>query len=94
MDTLHAKRPAMAAMVGNKVPMPHRFYLVDGRIIRGDMYRGRQSRLADHLTTLKGYIGVVNAMIEGTHEALGFVTLNAALVLMIEELPSPGDELQ
>jgi hypothetical protein len=87
MDTLTAKRPTPAAMVGNKVPMPHRFFLADGRIVRGDLYRGRQSRLADHMTTLKGYIGVVNAVIEGTEESLGFVTLTAAQVVMIEELP-------
>lgn len=63
-------RPGNAALAGNRVPRRHRFFLSDGRILTGDLYRSPNSRLADHVAALKGYISVVNAVME-TDESSG-----------------------
>lgn len=87
-------RPGNAALAGNRVPRRHRFYLADGRVMSGDLYRSPNSRLADQLAGLKGYISVVDATIEGDGGDAGptmeFIALNSEHVLFIEELE--GDE--
>ncbi|TVP60128.1 MAG: hypothetical protein EA351_00905 [Gemmatimonadales bacterium] len=81
-------RPGNAALAGNRVPRRHRFYLSDGRILTGDLYRSPNSRLADHVASLKGYIAVVDAKVEigEPGQSMDFIALNSAHVLFIEEL--------
>lgn len=95
-------RPGNSALAGNRVPRRHRFYLSDGRILSGDLYRSPNSRLADHVAGLKGYISVVDAVVEDHgkpspqasevasrpdgERTMEFIALNSEHVLFIEEL--------
>ena len=79
--------PGTPSMVGNKRPRPHRFHLTGGRIVVGDMHRAPGSRLADHLSTLKGFISVTAARCADTGADYGYLVLNQDHVMFIEELP-------
>ncbi len=81
--------PGTPSLVGNKVPLPHRFHLTDGRSLTGDLHKAPTSRLADHLSTLKGFISVTHAHCEKTGTELPYIVLNQDHVLFIEELPAP-----
>ena len=78
--------PTSPSLVGNKRPQPHRFHLSDGRVLEGQLHRAPNARLADHLSTLKGYISVTDAYCASTDQRFGYLVLNADHVLMIEEL--------
>ncbi len=78
--------PRSPAMVGKKVPTKHRVHLIDGRIVQGEIFRAPKSRLADYLSTLKGFLSVVNAVIEESGKTLDFIAINMSNVLMIEEI--------
>lgn len=82
--------PGTPSMVGNKRPQPHRFHLTSGRVIKGDMHRAPGSRLADHLSTLKGFISVTGARCADTGTEYGYLVLNQDHVMFIEELPGEG----
>jgi hypothetical protein len=82
--------PGTPSMVGNKRPQPHRFHLAAGRVVEGDMHRTPGSRLADHLSTLKGFISITNARCAETGAAYGYLVLNQDHVMFIEELPTVG----
>jgi hypothetical protein len=75
-------------LVGNKRPRPHRFHLTGGRVVEGDLHRSPGGRLADHLTTLKGFISVTAARCAETGHLFGYLVLNQDHVLFIEELAS------
>ncbi|HYR11721.1 MAG TPA: hypothetical protein VEQ60_28315 [Longimicrobium sp.] len=81
--------PGTPSMVGNKRPRPHRFHLTGGRVVEGDLHRSPGSRLADHLSTLKGYISVTNARCLQSGHVFGYIVLNQDAVLFIEELATP-----
>lgn len=83
--------PGSPALTGNKVPLPHRFHLTSGQVIAGKLHRSPSARLADHLSTLKGFISVTDAAIEATGETFSYLLLNQDHVLFIEELPSGPD---
>ena len=83
--------PGSAALVGNKRAQPHRFHLSGGRVLEGDLHRSPGSRLADHLSTLKGFISVTNARCLQSGHVLGYIVLNQDAVLFIEELAVPGE---
>ena len=78
--------PGTPGLVGTKRPHPHRFHLTTGRIVEGDLHRSPNSRLADHLSTLKGLISVTDARCGETGADLGYVLLNQDHVVLIEEL--------
>ena len=78
--------PGSPALVGNKRPYPHRFHLTGGRVVQGDMHRSPGSRLADHLSTLKGFISVTAARCAETGADYGYLVLNQDHVMFIEEL--------
>ncbi|HET7233357.1 MAG TPA: hypothetical protein VFJ16_25320 [Longimicrobium sp.] len=80
--------PSTPAMVGNKRPQPHRFHLTSGRVLEGNLHRAPNARLADHLTTLKGYISVTDALCTQSGERFPYIVLNADHVVFIEELPA------
>ena len=80
--------PSTPAMVGNKRPQPHRFHLTGGRVLEGNLHRAPNARLADHLTTLKGYISVTDALCPQSGERFPYIVLNADHVVFIEELPA------
>ncbi|HEX2093045.1 MAG TPA: hypothetical protein VHG28_11610 [Longimicrobiaceae bacterium] len=80
--------PRTPSMVGNKVPLPHRFHLTDGRIIGGHLHKAPNTRLTDHLSMLKGFICVTNARCERTGATFPFLALNQDHVLFVEELAS------
>ena len=86
-----APRPAVApgtpSMVGNKRPHPHRFHMTGGRVVEGQMHRSPGSRLADHLSTLKGFISVTAARCVASGTDYGYLVLNQDHVMFIEELP-------
>lgn len=82
--------PGSPSLVGNKVPMPHRFHLTDGRSLSGDLHRAPGTRLADHLSTLKGFISVTNAFCETTGDTFPHVVLNQDHVVFIEEVHTPA----
>jgi hypothetical protein len=80
--------PGSSALVGNKRPQPHRFHLANGRVVQGDLHRSPGSRLADHLSTLKGFISVTAARCVETGTDYGYLVLNQDHVMFIEELPA------
>jgi hypothetical protein len=82
--------PGTPSLVGNKRPMPHRFHLTAGRVVEGDLHRAPGSRLADHLSTLKGFISLTNARCGETGKTFGYLVLNQDHVMFIEELPAAG----
>lgn len=81
--------PGTPSMVGSKVPLPHRFHLTDGRTVVGDLYKAPTVRLADHLSTLKGFISLTGACCEASGKQFAYILLNQDHVLFVEELPAP-----
>jgi hypothetical protein len=86
--------PGTASLVGNKVPLPHRFHMTDGRTIAGDLHKAPNARLADHLSTLKGFVSVTNACCEGTGTHFPYIVINQDHVLFIEEIPAPAAQVR
>jgi hypothetical protein len=78
--------PGSPALVGNKVPLPHRFHLTDGRTLCGDLHKARNARLADHLSTVKGFISVTSACCEATGRTFAHLVLNQDHILFVEEV--------
>lgn len=79
--------PGTQAMVGNRVPLPHRFYLVDGRTISGHLHKAPTTRLADHLATIKGgFISVTNATCDTSGKQFPYIAINQSHVIFIEEV--------
>lgn len=76
-------------MVGNKRPHPHRFHLTTGRVLEGNLHRAPNARLADHLSTMKGFISITDAADFATGERFPYLVVNQDHVLFIEEL-NPG----
>jgi hypothetical protein len=83
--------PGTPSLVGNKRAQGHRFHLSGGRVLEGDLHRSPGSRLADHLSTLKGFISVTNARCLQSGHVFGYIVLNQDAVLFIEELAAPVD---
>lgn len=81
--------PGSPGLVGNKRAQGHRFHLSGGRVLEGDLHRSPGSRLADHLSTLKGFISVTNARCLQSGHTFGYIVLNQDAVLFIEELAGP-----
>lgn len=86
---MRAATPGTPSLVGNKRPQSHRFHLSGGRVLEGDLHRSPGSRLADHLSTLKGYISVTNARCLQSGHTFGYIVVNQDAVLFIEELAAP-----
>ena len=84
----------MPALRGHKVPQTHRIFLVDGRILRGEVHRNPNSRFADHLSTLKGVLSVTNAECERTGERFPYIVVMLSGILFIEEYDTAGDETE
>lgn len=74
-------------MVGNRRPQPHRLHLSSGRVLEGSLHRAPGTRLADHLSTLKGFISVTDAECCASGERYPYIVVNQSHVLFIEELP-------
>lgn len=90
---MRAAPPSSPALVGNKRPQPHRFHLTSGRVLEGNLHRAPNARLADHLSTLKGFISVTDAVCATSGERYPYIVLNQDHVLFIEELaaqPQPA----
>lgn len=81
--------PGTPSLVGSKVPLPHRFHLTGGRTISGDLHKAPNVRLADHLSTLKGFISVTSARCQATGQEFPYIVLNQDHVLFIEEVSAP-----
>jgi len=79
--------PSTPGMVGNKRPQPHRLHLATGRVLEGNLHRAPNTRLADHLGTLKGYISVTDALDPQSGERFPYIVVNADHLVFIEELP-------
>ena len=78
-------------MVGNKRPQPHRVHLSNGRVLEGNLHRAPNTRLADHLSTLKGYLNVTDASCTRTGERFDYVVLNMDHILFIEEVVAAAE---
>lgn len=78
--------PGTASMVGNKIPMLHRVHLTTGRVMTGNMHRAPNTRLADHLSTLKGLISLTDVVCEDTGDAFPYIVVNMDNILFFEEL--------
>jgi hypothetical protein len=79
-----------SALAEGKVPLSHRFFLVDGRVIEGYLFRGVNSRLVDELYGQKGsFVSVVDAHCVGTGDVAPYMALNERHIVSIEELPEP-----
>lgn len=79
-----------SALAEGKVPLSHRFFLVDGRIIEGYLFRGVNSRLVDELYGQKGsFVSVVDACCVGTGEVASYMALNERHIVSIEEIAEP-----
>lgn len=83
--------PGTPSLVGNKRAQGHRFHLSGGRVLEGDLHRSPGSRLADHLSTLKGFISVTNARCLQSGHTFGYIVLNQDSILFIEELAVTTD---
>lgn len=83
--------PGTPSLVGNKRAQAHRFHLTGGRVLEGNLHRSPGSRLADHLSTLKGFISVTDARCLQSGQPLGYIVLNQDAVLFIEELAVPAE---
>lgn len=81
-----AHPPRTPALVGNKVPLPYRFHLTGGRTLTGHLHKSPTTRLADHLSTLKGFISVTGARCEATGSRFPYLLLNQDHVLFVEEV--------
>jgi hypothetical protein len=81
--------PGTPALVGNKRAQGHRFHLAGGQVLEGNLHRAPGSRLADHLSTLKGFISVTNARCLQSGHVFGYIVLNQDALLFIEELDAP-----
>ena len=81
--------PGSPSLVGNTVPLPHRLHLSDGRTLAGDLHKAPNARLADHLSTLKGFISVTNACCELTGRTFPHLVVNQDHLLFIEEISTP-----
>jgi len=76
-----------AALAEGKIAIPHRFYLVDGRIIDGYLYRGINSRLVDELYGQKGsFVSVLDAECITTGEMIPYMAINERHIVSIQEL--------
>ncbi len=84
--------PGSPHMAGNRSAFPHRFHLTDGRVMTGNLYKIPQSRLADHLSTLKGYISSTDVECEQTGQTFAYIVINTAHILFIEEVADPPEE--
>jgi hypothetical protein len=82
--------PSTPALVGNRRPQPHRFHLTGGRVLEGNLHRSPQTRLADHLSTLKGFISVTDAACVETGERYPYLVVNQDHVVFIEEICEPA----
>ena len=71
---------------GNKIPQMHRLFMADGRVLRGEIYRSPNTRLADHIATLRGVVSVTNVMDERTGERYGYIVVFTENVLFIQEI--------
>lgn len=80
------RAPGTPSLVGNKVPLPHRLHMTDGRTLVGDLHKAPSTRLADHLSTLKGFISVTGACCERSGTHFPYIVVNQEHVLFIEEL--------
>lgn len=87
-----AAAPGSPSLVGAKIPIPHRFHLTDGRVISGDLHKAPNTRLADHLSTLKGYISLTHASCEASGQVFPYILVNQDHVLFIEELHPPQQQ--
>ena len=74
--------------MGAKKPLPHRFHLSNGRVLEGAMHRAPNARLADHLSTLKGYVSITDVRCVATGDRFAYVAVNQDHILFIEELPA------
>jgi hypothetical protein len=81
--------PGTSALVGNKRAQGHRFHLTGGQVLEGNLHRSPGSRLADHLSTLKGFISVTSARCLQSGHVFGYIVLNQDALLFIEELDAP-----
>lgn len=69
------------------MPYPHRFHLVDGRVIEGQLYREPNSRLSDDLYGMKGgFISILDARCTTTGTSMAFIAVNLDHVVSIEEI--------
>lgn len=83
--------PRTPSLVGNKRPQPHRFHLTGGRVLEGNLYRAPGQRLADHLSTLKGFISITDARCTASGERFAYLALNQDHLLFLEEIhPEPA----
>ena len=80
--------PSTPSLVGAKRPRPHRFHLTGGRVLEGNLHRAPNARLADHLSTLKGFISVTDALCVASGEKYDYLVINQDHVVFIEELPA------
>jgi len=85
MGTALNPRAGAGGLRGQKTPVTHRIFLLDGRVIRGELHRMPNNRLADHLSTQKGVVSVTNAVCERTKEELGYIVVVLSNVLFIQE---------
>lgn len=88
VPTVRPSVPSTPSLVGNKRPQPHRFHLTSGRVLDGNLHRAPNARLADHLSTLKGFISVTDAQCGESGARYPYIVLNQDHILFIEELPS------
>ncbi|HEX8697104.1 MAG TPA: hypothetical protein VF746_32090 [Longimicrobium sp.] len=78
--------PSSPSLVGNKRPQPHRFHLTSGRVLEGNMHRAPNTRLADHLSTIKGFVSLTDVCCAATGERFPYIVVNQDHILFIEEV--------
>jgi hypothetical protein len=73
-------------MVATKRPVPPRVLLASGRVLDGNLHRSPSTRLADHLSTLKGYLSLTGVTCPASGERFSHLVVNLDQVLFVEEM--------
>lgn len=74
--------------------MPHRLYLTNGWVLEGGLLRPGHGRLADYLTTVRGYLVVHGALGPATLQPVPEMVVALEKVLYIEEIAPGSDAVQ
>lgn len=74
--------------------MPHRLYLTNGWMLEGDLLRPGHGRLADYLTTVRGYMVLHGARGPATMLPVPEMVVALEKVLYIEEIAPGIDPVQ
>lgn len=63
--------------------------MVGGTVLKGELHRMPNARLADHIANQRGVLSLTNVVSETTHEEYRYLVVMLSNVLYIEEVVPP-----